>query len=104
PRACFWTRSIRSFRGAADERTVYVRTSNRDVWALEFLAPCRNATWAHRAQVRSRTGGQVCEGRANAVDGHVPGSGSTQRQRCSVSNVRRLTPTEVTGLPPGARP
>ena len=104
-RSCFWPRNARNFRSSTDDRTVFVRTNARDVWALEFFAPCQGVSWAHRAQVRVRGGGgTVCEGRANAVDVHVPAWGSTRRQRCSVSNVRKLSTDEIAALPRSARP
>lgn len=102
-RACFWPRSIRGFR-SIDNRTVYMRVSRNDVYALEFFAPCLGVDWAHGVGLRSRTGGTICEGRGNAVEIVVHGGRAFGRQRCTVNNVRRLTPDEVAALPPAARP
>src|SRR5262249_4873865 len=99
--SCFWPRSIRGFR-SVDNRTVYLRVS-RDVYALEFFAPCLGVDWAQGVGFRSRTGGTICEGRGNAVEITVRGR-AIGRQRCSVNNIRRLTPDEVAALPPNARP
>lgn len=101
-RSCFWPRSIRGFR-SVDNRTVYVRVSARDVYALEFLGPCLGVDWAQGVGLRSRTGGTICEGRGNAVEIIVRGR-ALGHQRCAVNNVRRLTPGDVAALPPNARP
>lgn len=99
--ACFWPRSIRGFR-SVDNQTVYLRVS-RNVWALDFFAPCLGVDWAHRVGLRSRTGGTICEGRGNAVE-VVSGGRALGPQRCVVHNVRRLTADEVAALPPNAVP
>ena len=102
-RACFWPRSIQGFR-SVDNRTVYVRAAGRDnVFALDLFAPCLGVDWAHSAALRSRTGGTICEGRGNSVEIYVRSAGRS-RQRCPVTNVRRLTPEELGALPPRARP
>jgi hypothetical protein len=100
--ACFSTRSIRGFR-SVDNRTVYVRVSANDIFALELFAPCQGVNWAHNVGLRSRGSNRVCEGRANWVNLYVRQAGGRQG-RCSVSNVRRLSPGEIAGLPRGARP
>jgi len=100
--ACFSTRSIRGFR-SVDNRTVYVRVSGNDIFALELFAPCQGVNWAHNVGLRSRGSNRICEGRANWVNLYVRQAGG-RRGRCSVSNVRRLTPGEIAGLPRGARP
>ncbi|HEY1426366.1 MAG TPA: DUF6491 family protein [Caulobacteraceae bacterium] len=99
--ACFWPRSINGFR-SIDNQTVYLRVS-RNVWALEFFAPCLGVDWAHGVGLRSRTGGTICEGRGNAVDILVRGR-AFGPQRCAVHNIRRLTAEEVAALPPQALP
>lgn len=101
-RSCFRTRNIRGFR-SVDNRTVFVRAGANDIFALELFAPCQGVNWAHNVALRSRGGSQICEGRANWVNLYVRQAGGRQG-RCSVSNVRRLTPGDVAGLPRGARP
>ena len=101
-RSCFWIRNIRGFR-SVDNRTVYVRVSGSDIFALELFAPCPGVDWSHRASLRSRAGNRVCEGRGNALDIWVRQPGRSSR-RCSVTNVRRLSASEIGALPRGARP
>lgn len=101
-RSCFWIRDIQNFR-SVDNRTVYVRVSRNDVFALELFSRCHGVDWARNVGLRVRSGNRVCEGRANWVYLSVRRAGGG-RQRCSVSDVRRLTPTEVASLPRGARP
>ena len=101
-RSCFTVRSVRGFR-SVNNRTVYVRASGNDVFALELFSPCNGVNWAHTAELRTRGASRVCEGRANWVTLYVRRAGGG-RQRCSVSNVHRLTPYDITRLPLGARP
>ncbi|HEX3407606.1 MAG TPA: DUF6491 family protein [Caulobacteraceae bacterium] len=100
--ACFSTRSIRGFR-SVDNRTVFVRVSANDIFALELFSPCLGVDWAHRVALRSRGSNRICEGRANWVNLYVRQAGGRQG-RCAVSNVRRLAPGEIASLPRGARP
>jgi hypothetical protein len=101
-RSCFWIRNVRGFR-SVDNRTVYVRAGN-DIFALELFAPCPGVDWAHNASLRSRAGNSICEGRGNALNIYVRQTGGRRPQRCAVTNVRRLTPPDIAGLPRGARP
>lgn len=101
-RSCFWPRSIRGFR-SVDNQTVYLRVSRDKIYALEFFAPCLGVNWTQGVGLRSRTGGTICEGGGNAVEILTHGR-AFGRQRCTVNNVRLLTPDEVGALPPGARP
>jgi hypothetical protein len=101
-RSCFRTRNIRSFR-SVDNRTVFVRAGANDIFALELFSPCLGVNWTHNVALRTRGSSQVCEGRANWVNLYVRQTGGRQA-RCSVSNVRRLTPGDVAGMPRGARP
>ena len=100
--ACFMIRNIRSFR-SVDNRTVFVRVSGNDIFALELFSPCVGVNWANDVRMRARGGSSICEGRVNWVNLYVRRSGGGQ-QRCSVSNVRRLSPNEIANLPRGARP
>jgi uncharacterized protein DUF6491 len=101
-KSCFWTRNIRGLR-SIDDRVVYVLVSGRDIYALELFSRCLGVDWAHRAALRSRTGGSICEGRGNAVEIYV-NSTTARQQRCSVTNIRKLTPEEIAALPPRAIP
>ena len=100
--SCFSTRNIRGFR-SVDNRTVFVRAGANDIFALELFAPCQGVNWAHNVALRARGSSRICEGRANWVNLYVRQAGGRQG-RCSVSNVRRLTPGDVAAMPRGARP
>jgi hypothetical protein len=102
-RSCFWIRSIRGFR-SIDNRNVFVRASGRDIFQLELFSPCLGVDWAHRVSLQARGSQQICEGRANWVNLHVRQAGGGRPLRCSVSNVRKLTPEEVANLPRRAIP
>jgi hypothetical protein len=102
-RSCFRPRDVRSF-GSADNRTVFVRVTGRDIFALELFAPCLGANWTRDVALRTRGSSQICDGRANWVNLYVRQTGGRGQQRCSVRNVRRLTPEDVANLPRGARP
>lgn len=102
-RSCFWPRNIRGFR-SIDNRTVFVRASGRDIWALELFSPCQGVDWAHRVSLQARGSSQICEGRANWVNLYVRQAGGGRPRRCSVSSVRRLSPDEAANLPARARP
>ena len=97
-RSCFFTRSVRRVR-SIDNRTVYVRVSGDNVFALELFSPCLGVDWARRATLRSRSGSQICEGRGNSAEIFVR-STTSRRERCPVRNVRKLTPEEVSALSP----
>lgn len=101
--ACFRTRNVTGFH-SPDDRTVYVRTSpGRDVWELKLFTPCRDINWPGRIALDARPSGMICEGRVN-VQLHASGRRGIGPRRCSVTDVRRLTPDEVAAIPPGARP
>ena len=103
-RSCFRPRDVRSFGSSADSRTVFVRVTQRDVFALQLFAPCLGANWTRDASLRTRGSSQICEGRANWVNLYVRQTGGRHQQRCSVRDVRRLTPEDVANLPRSARP
>ena len=100
-RSCFWAHSVDGFR-SIDNRTVYVRANMHEVFELKLFAPCLDVDWSHRIGLRTRGSSSICEGSGNAVDVIV--RSTAHRQHCPVTTVRKLTPTEVAALPPGARP
>jgi hypothetical protein len=101
PTRCFWVRNVDGF-ASIDNRTVYVRANMRNVFELKLFAPCLNVDWAHHIALRSRGGSLVCEGTGHDLE--IFYRWGAHRERCPVTSVRRLTPAEVSALPPRARP
>jgi hypothetical protein len=99
---CFWVRNVNSFR-SIDNRTVYLRTSSRDVFELTLFAPCLGVDWAHNIALRPRGSSNICEGRMTGLEIQARTSAGG-RQRCSVTSVRWLSPDETASLPSRARP
>ena len=99
---CFWVRNVNSFR-SIDNRTVYLRTSSRDVFELTLFAPCLGVDWAHNISLRSRGSSNVCEGRMTGLEINARTT-AAGRQRCTISSIRWLSPDEVAALPSRARP
>ncbi|HEY1426654.1 MAG TPA: DUF6491 family protein [Caulobacteraceae bacterium] len=101
--ACFWIRDVNNF-AAVDTTTLYVRVGVSQVWRLNLFADCFNLDWVHGIGLRNRgAGGSVCEGRTPGLE-VVVRDVAVGRQRCPVTDVRRLTPAEIAALPKGARP
>jgi hypothetical protein len=104
PHACFWRRNIDNF-AAADDTTLYLRTSINDVYELKLFAHCFDLDWVHHVELRSIGGfePQICEGPNPGVDVVVRDIG-IGRQRCPITGVRKLTLAEIAALPKQARP
>ncbi len=100
-RHCFWIRSVDGFR-SIDNRTVYVLVNQRDVYELKLFTPCLDVDWLHHVALRKRGAGNICEGQATNLE--IYARSPANRQRCPVSSVRHLTPSEVRALPAAARP
>ena len=83
---CFWVRNVNSFR-SIDNRTVYLRTSSRDVFELTLFAPCLGVDWAHNISLRSRSSSNICEGRMSGLEINARTT-AAGRQRCSITSVR----------------
>jgi hypothetical protein len=101
-RRCFWIRNVNNFR-SIDNRTVYIRTSSRDVFELTLFASCLGVDWAHTVALRSRSGSNICEGRMSGLEIRAR-TRSMGQQRCQVNGVRWLSADEVAALPSRARP
>lgn len=101
--ACFWIRNVNNF-AAVDTSTLFVRVGVGQVWRLTMFGNCFNLDWVHGLGLRNRgAGGSVCEGRTPGLEVIVRDR-ALGRQRCPVTDVRRLSPAEVAALPRGARP
>ncbi|HEY5105988.1 MAG TPA: DUF6491 family protein [Caulobacteraceae bacterium] len=100
--ACFYARNVESF-AAADDTTVNLRVSSRQIYQLKLFGPCVDLDFSQRIGLRSRgISSFVCEGQANDLElfARSP-AGPT---RCPVTSVRRLSADEVAALPKRARP
>lgn len=100
--SCFWTRDVDNF-AATDDQHLYVRVGVRDVYLLTLFGNCLDISWVHHIALRSHTSSNICEGNNPDLDVFDREVG-VGRQRCPVTNVRRLTPDEVAALPKGDRP
>jgi hypothetical protein len=100
--SCFWTNRIQNF-AAVDDRNLYLRVGIHDVYRAKLFSNCFDISWVHRIALVSRSSSLICEGPNLDVDVIVRDVG-LGRQRCPVTNIRKLTPDEVAALPPGARP
>jgi len=99
-RACFHASQINGFAAQSD-RIVNVRVGVRDVYQFELFAPCPDVRWNQALGVRTRRGSSfICSG----LDAEIISRTPIGPQRCPVTNIRRLTPEEITALPRGARP
>jgi Family of unknown function (DUF6491) len=100
-RACFNVRMIDNFN-APDESTVYIRVNVNEVYRLKLFAPCLNVNWDQTIALQNRSGSSwICDPMDAELLVRDPGVG---RQRCLVSEMRKLTPAEVAALPKKSRP
>jgi hypothetical protein len=100
--ACFWTTSINNF-AAVDEENLYLRVGVRDVYRAKLFATCLDLDSVHHLALVSHGSSLICEGSNLDTDVVVRDIG-IGRQRCPVTDLRKLTPDEVAALPRGARP
>ena len=100
--SCFWASRVENF-AAVDTQNLYLRVGSKDVYQAKLFSTCLDLDWVHRLALVSNPSSLVCEGPTMNLDVVVRDVG-IGRQRCSVTNVRKLTPDEVAALPKGARP
>jgi hypothetical protein len=100
--SCFWTNRIENF-AAHDERNLYLRVGQRDIYQAKLFASCFDINWVHHIALVSRSSSLICEGPNLDVDVVVRDI-AAGRQRCPVTSIRKLTPDEVAALPADARP
>jgi hypothetical protein len=102
-KSCFWARDVSNF-AAHDDKTLYLRVGVRDVYAASLFGTCFNLSWVHsRIALVSHDTSLICEGPNLDVDVIAPDPG-IGRQRCPITSIRKLTPTEVSALPKDAQP
>ena len=100
--ACFWTHSISSFAAGSDDETLYLKVGVKDVYELKLFNNCFDIGWVQHIALRSRFSSNICEGTGNNAEVYVPGGAF--RERCPVTDIRKLTPDEVAALPKNSRP
>jgi len=100
--ACFWTSRIENF-AAVDEQNLYLRVGIHDVYRARLFSNCLDIDWVHHLALISRSSSLICEGPNLDVDVIVRDV-AAGRQRCAVTDIRKLTPDDVAALPKGARP
>jgi len=99
-RQCFYANNVSGFAAQSD-RIVNVRVGVRDIYQFELFAPCPDVRWNQALGLRTRGGSNfICSG----LDAEIISRTPIGPQRCPVTNIRRLTPQEVSALPRGARP
>lgn len=98
-RQCFWTNQVNNFAAESD-RVVNVRVGVKDIYRLEIFGTCPEIDWTQKIAIVSRGGSTICSG----LDADLVVPSSIGPQRCTVRNVRKLTPEEVAALPPKAKP
>ena len=86
---CFWARNVTSF-AAPDDRTIYIRINQRDVYRLDLMVPCPDVSWNQRIALQSShgAGGSICNALDAEIISHATGLG---RQRCPVKTLTKLT-------------
>jgi hypothetical protein len=100
--SCFYIRNADNFAATTTE-TVYVRVGVRQVWRLKLFATCLDLNWVHHMALSSRSSSWACEGSNPDLYVGVRATG-LGRQRCPVTDIKKLTPEEVAALPKGDRP
>jgi hypothetical protein len=98
-RQCFWANQVNNFAAESDE-VVNVRVGVKDIYRMELFGTCHEIDWSQRIGIRSRGGSTICSG----LDAELIVPSSIGPQRCTVRNVRKLTPEEVAALPSKAKP
>ena len=98
-RACFFNRDIRGF-AAPDDKTLYLRVRNKEVFRLDMMGRCPDLDWENRIAIDSRGSSSICD----PVDATVLVRGPIGVDRCPVRAITRLTPEEAAALPRKAKP
>ena len=100
--SCFWANRVENF-AAVDDQNLYLRVGPHDVYQAKLFSTCLDIAWVHHLGLASRSSSLICEGPNLDVDVLVRDV-AAGRQRCPITNIRKLTPDEVAALPKDARP
>ena|SRR5947209_19473914 len=98
---CFYHRDTDSFT-AVDNQTLNLRVGMNRYYQLRLFSPCLDLDFSQAIGMRSRGSSWICVGQANDVE--IFTRSAAGRQRCSVSEVRRLSPEELAAMPKKFRP
>lgn len=99
-RQCFYADRVDNFRG--DNQTIYVRTGNKDVFALQSFGYCPDIDFAFGITFLPNSGiNRLCTGDLSRI---VVAGGSSPRTECRVQVVKKLTEAEFAALPERSRP
>jgi hypothetical protein len=98
---CFYHRDTDSFT-AADNQTINLRVGVNRYYQLKLFSPCLDLDFSQAIGMRSRGSNWICAGSANDVE--IFTHSAAGRQRCVVSEVRRLTPEDIAAMPKRDRP
>jgi hypothetical protein len=104
--SCFRTRDISNHR-VGDDRTLYIRLANRDVYRLEMAGAClAGASSSDPIVMREPPGvGYACRPIDLDISIARGGLGSgAGRSPCIVQSMTRLAPADAAALPPRLRP
>jgi hypothetical protein len=91
-RECFFSSQVSGFKDDGQDR-VLVRIGFREGYALTLAAGCPPVNLATSIGIVARGGGRICTGRPAELV--VPRASGTGSQRCLVSDVRKLSETEL---------
>ena len=99
-RQCFPIHSVSSF-APVDDDTINVRVGVNDYYQMDLIGPCRDVDWALGVGLVPRSGGSfICSG----MDVDVIAPSTLGPNRCPVTRLRKLTPTEVAALGRNQKP
>lgn len=91
-RECFFVRQVNGFTSRNNEE-VDIRVGANRHYRLTLIGYCPDIDFSHRVALRARGGSSsICVG----GDAEILVRGPTGPQSCFVSDIRRLTPEEVT--------
>jgi hypothetical protein len=105
PPSCFYTRDITNHT-IGDDRTLFVRIRNGDVYRLQMTNACLAAATSSDPLVMREPPGVNYACRAVDLDISISRGGLSTGipTPCIVDNMMRLTPAEVAALPDRLRP
>ena len=102
-RACFYQRQLSSWAVSGDDK-VNLKVGVHDYYQLKLLGSCPDLRWTETLGLETRGGSDfICSGLDVTVI--VPRSEThTVPMRCAATSLRKLSPEEVTALPPKEKP
>ncbi len=101
PRQCFYSSNMSSFKEAGDQ-AVYIRVGIKDLYRLDLFGTCHDLRWAQTIGVESRGSSWICAGSNSDAVLIVPST--LGPERCMVTEVKKLTESEIDALPRKDRP